>query len=79
MEKDIERNIAKKFARKSERSEEFAGKDVSHFWKEAQLSGHRIYIKRTRDVHIMSRTPSYERFLNFQFSLCVHRLQVSET
>ena len=43
MEKDIERNIVKMFARKSERLDEFAGKDVSHFWKEAQLSGHRNY------------------------------------
>ena len=32
MEKDIGRNIVKKFARKSERSEEVAGKDVSHYF-----------------------------------------------
>lgn len=29
--KGTEKNIVKKFARKSERSEEFAGKDVSHY------------------------------------------------
>ena len=43
MEKDIERNIVKKFARKSEKSEEFAGKDVSHYTLSLNACWNKIY------------------------------------